>query len=265
MISPLEFEVNFGRSPTDLLLALMLSSPSDRVTTEMKFALGFDSNASDNILAKNFSPLHRVVLKLVPTDLESLLLTSTADIDSRCSEGRTPLFWAAIRDDIPAVKVLLRFGASVEALDIHSKSVLHASLSIECLETIMSASFARHKSRIQAGSTKMAKSDFEGTQQFGSNDNFDFENFLNHPDVYKFTPLVCVASWNFLPHVKLLLAYGALTDVPGTIPPVTIAVQMNAHSVLEYLLESGVKQDLVDEELQGVLVRMNLILFGTFK
>jgi len=41
---------------------------------------------------------------------------STANINSRCSHGRTPLHWATLRDNTAAMKILVEFGGSIGAL-----------------------------------------------------------------------------------------------------------------------------------------------------
>lgn len=214
--------------------------------------MGFDSNASDAILYKEFSLLHRIVTKLTPIDLESQLLISTADIDSRCSEGKTPLYWAAVRNDVTAVDTLLRFGADITPVDIQSKSVLHIDLSDECLVTILRAA--------TSGSTISGQKNsdpFENKTRAGRIEavglNEDLYKFFHQPDVFKFTPLACAAFDRSAPRSRILLAYGASAEVPGTIPALTVAVQMNAYAVIETLLQNGARQDVIDEEAQGVL------------
>ena len=51
----------------------------------------------DYLESQQFTKLHKIVLKLVPTDLEQELQVSTSTIDSTDSTQRTALAWASAR------------------------------------------------------------------------------------------------------------------------------------------------------------------------
>ena len=62
----------------------------------------------------NLTLLHKTVLKLNCLDLEALLKASSHQvIDERDTKGRTALWWAAYRNDVPALSLLLDHGADV--------------------------------------------------------------------------------------------------------------------------------------------------------
>ena len=56
---------------------------------------------------REFTMLQRIVLGLVGKDLKTELEASTKEINIRDSNGRTALFMAAERNDLPVVNLLL--------------------------------------------------------------------------------------------------------------------------------------------------------------
>lgn len=72
-----------------------------------------------------FSDLHRIVLQLRPGSIREELQRSTALLDSVDAAGRSPLSWAAQRDEVDAVKVLLEYGADPNNNDHIKMTPLH--------------------------------------------------------------------------------------------------------------------------------------------
>ncbi|KAL9114410.1 MAG: hypothetical protein Q9227_001491 [Pyrenula ochraceoflavens] len=72
------------------------------------------------------TPLHLAATS-GDTDILSLLLRPewNAEIESRTTDGRTPLHAAVIAGQIPALKMLLTSGADVESKDVHGRTALH--------------------------------------------------------------------------------------------------------------------------------------------
>ena len=52
---------------------------------------------TDYIESQQFTKLHKIVLKLISTDIEQELEVSTSTINSTDSTGRTALAWASAR------------------------------------------------------------------------------------------------------------------------------------------------------------------------
>ena len=52
---------------------------------------------TDYLESQHFTKLHKIVLKLIPTELEQELEISTSTIDSADSTERTALAWASAR------------------------------------------------------------------------------------------------------------------------------------------------------------------------
>lgn len=64
-----------------------------------------------------FTKLQKIILGILPGTLSAELEASTTDINTGDSKGRTPLAWAAIRDDIQSVETLLAFRADPNLAD----------------------------------------------------------------------------------------------------------------------------------------------------
>ena len=84
----------------------------------------FPTNA-DHIEERNFSRLHKAVLKLEHCNLERYAKTFNSKIDSKDSEGYTALIWAARRNDKDATDVLIKAGADVNLKTYRGVSALH--------------------------------------------------------------------------------------------------------------------------------------------
>ena len=78
---------------------------------ETERALRLMFSETECIERREFTLLHKIVLGLVPNDLEQHLQGSTADIDARDTNNRTPISLAADRGDLSAVTTLLRYNA----------------------------------------------------------------------------------------------------------------------------------------------------------
>lgn len=82
---------------------------------------------AENLRHRKFTMLHKSVLGSSTIPLIAQLQISTADIDAQCSIGGTALSWAIRRDDIIAVKTLLRFGADIHLANIRSQNPIGIS------------------------------------------------------------------------------------------------------------------------------------------
>ena len=86
--------------------------------------------------------VHEVVLKLIQVDLNTIINHNNHDLNSTDSLGRTPLHWAVLQADEPAVSALLRARVDVEARDNDGKTALHFAITTEnqrCLELLLIA------------------------------------------------------------------------------------------------------------------------------
>ncbi|KAL8773915.1 MAG: hypothetical protein Q9209_001345 [Squamulea sp. 1 TL-2023] len=84
---------------------------------------------------RQFTPIHKIVLDLVPSsrNLEGELFMSTKDINTTDAEGRTPLSWAAELGNLPAndetfVNALLDHGADINERDYYGSTALSGAV-----------------------------------------------------------------------------------------------------------------------------------------
>jgi ankyrin repeat protein len=64
-----------------------------------------------------FSPIHKVILGLSSLDLREVLDISISEINSPDVLGRTPMWWAVLRNDHSYVHILIEYGANMENSD----------------------------------------------------------------------------------------------------------------------------------------------------
>jgi ankyrin repeat protein len=93
-------------------------------------------DTGDYVDTRQFSVLHKIVLGIIHTSLESQMDASTACIDDVDANGRTSLSWAAARCDHAAVKTLLDHGANIDIADFEGKTALAHAVKATHLPTI---------------------------------------------------------------------------------------------------------------------------------
>lgn len=71
-----------------------------------------------------FTTLHKIVLGLNSTSLATILRLTTDALHTTDSLGRTPLFWAVIRDSASHVKLLLSYDSDPNARDVRGYAPL---------------------------------------------------------------------------------------------------------------------------------------------
>ena len=93
----------------------------------------------DDMEARRLSNVHRIVLKITLHNLRSELESSTACIDLGDARNRTPLWWAAARDDFETVKTLLSFDTDPNITDDAGRSPLYFARSVAVCRALLSA------------------------------------------------------------------------------------------------------------------------------
>lgn len=73
------------------------------MTLRLKSCFDKFMDPDDTFESQGFSILHRIVLGLTKMDVKTYLEYSTSEINSKCTNGWTPLFWAVTISDIEAV------------------------------------------------------------------------------------------------------------------------------------------------------------------
>ena len=168
---------------------------------------------------RNFSPLHKIVLGMVPNDLEAELATSTASINLPDSNGRTALSLASERGDMQAVEVFLRYGADTGVPSSCAAYALHyaaCATEPDCLRALV-------------------VSDID----------------LNCGTNWNQTPLIYAAAYTKdARHAQILIDAGANADIRDLDGMVALdwAAVSNNRAVAKVLVESNVDMANVDKQ-----------------
>jgi ankyrin repeat protein len=199
---------------------------------------------SDFIENQNFSPLHRIVLKLSLKDLEEEILQNGDDVDIPDAMGRTALEWAAARGDERAVVTLLSYGADPNSMDhkLNTPLTLAANQNqTVCVRLLLEAGADPDPilpKGIKFGSPLNCAAR-NASDPLLLKTLLDFNADIEASGVDGCTPLLHVARSNSASHAMLLLEYGADINVTSKAgqTPLTTAIAYNNHSVLNLLLD----------------------------
>lgn len=219
-----------GNSPLDRIWDQYLINDKRPSVQALQQLFSSRLDASSDLQKRNFTVLHQIVLHLNPLDLESVLRISTADIDARCSNGRTPLVWAILRSQTEDIRLLLEYGADVTIADNLKSGPLHIACrnpSIEILELILSALSSSQDTRPN----------------------------LNLPNIIGRTPFHGAIFHDLQDIARTLLAHCTTEETNYMIEltagkfgsgPFHLSIQVNSHSCLKLLLSLGCRTDGVD-------------------
>lgn len=210
---------------------------------------------------RQFTILHQIVLGLSRLDLRSQLDITTSEIDIQDSIGRTPLHWAVFTSNIPAVQILLEYGARLDIFDKRKISIFHLCTN-------------KHKDDNQAalalllGAFSSSENVFRGTvhacrflenpvahltTQCDTCNIGAIKKLINHQSKSGSTALCNTAFRNIYNDARLLLAHGALVNLGFNTIPLLIAVQFKSNQLLKLLLESGAETEVKDGDGMNVL------------
>ncbi|RYP12553.1 hypothetical protein DL765_007255 [Monosporascus sp. GIB2] len=204
------------------------------------------SENSDFIERQSFNDLHKVVLKLIPGDLEAILNNDPAagtNVDAVDATGRTALQWASARGDERAVVTLLSYGADPNNMDrkLNTPLTLAANQNqTVCVRLLLEAG-AFPDPVLPRGikfGTPLNCAARNARDPMLMKTLLDFNADKEASGVDGVTPLLHVARGNSATHAMLLLEYGADINATSTSgqTPLTAAIQYNNHAVLRLLL-----------------------------
>lgn len=226
---------------------------------------------TDHLDTLEFNKLHRIVLGLDSSDLESVLREGDFDVDAVDSKGRTPLWWAASRGDVVTTRLLLEFGASPnEGTSVITGVAHHLELTSQAGGVKECNRFKVAEMLIMAGADVRVKEADGYTPLHAAARHSSGHNLLKmlldrgiDPSIcnlYGQTPLHDSASKEHVECVKTLIDYGAdinKTEGPSR-PPLWDAVDHHAHLAIEILLQARARLDFVDSK-RGALTLLHWI------
>lgn len=229
--------MSLSRSFIHRVWALILLSPLDPNVWALKALVSNHLDRLEHLQPFGFTPVHQIVLGLSPIDLSIQLQTSTADIDTCCSMGATPLIWAIQIGNKAMVTTLLDYDARLDIPDkrgnIAFNWVVMSFAEVEILELLI----ARAKSKAR----------------------MDLLNHLNHSGR---TPLAHCAEQGLYDLAKTLIIHGALvrhnpesTDDYFSKPmiPLLTTVEHNSRAIMRLLLNAGASTNIKDSIGMSVL------------
>lgn len=198
--------------------------------------------------SNQYTVFHKIILGLSKLDLELELQQSTANIDQLDSTGMSPLWWAASRGDVEAVRLLLAYGASVTSpfrLTQNGQQPLHVAANEEIIYLLL-----RHgadiRERDSKGRTPLHVFSFKGPSRGGSLTLLEAvlrqSADPNACTPSGSTPLHYAAMYGLVEYIVLLLQWGADLErrkyVDGY-TPLMEAIRHNHADAVKILLEGG--------------------------
>lgn len=213
---------------------------------------------TDFITRYRFSILHRIVMRLLPMDLEQQLQVTTSDINAQCLIGQTALTLAVWAGDLEKVRILLEYRADIAISDKFGSTALHYAAnsfhdnSCQIITALMQA--CPNSSEIGLSRAALCPTMFFLNANDPSNAAKSLVKYNTATGGIN-TPLL-LAIWNLrTANAKVLIENNVdinATSANGT-TPLLMSIQTNNHEILELLLDLGVDVHLMDRKGQGVL------------
>ncbi|KXS95674.1 hypothetical protein AC578_6241 [Pseudocercospora eumusae] len=201
-------------------------------------------NDTDQLDAREFTNLHKIVLGLSGRDLLEELRISTANINARDSTGYTPLAWAAARGDSVSVSLLLDHGASITLSNNLTQQPIHLAAQTGNVETVRVLVQAGANINAAMPETKMTPLHYAAESQDDKEHILgliDLGAFVDARDYCGWTPLHWTCWRGYSDSLKGLLQAGA--DVRAKTADgnaaVMLAVTNNSFNCIPSLLEAG--------------------------
>jgi len=202
-------------------------------------------NSEAYLESRSFPSLHKIVLGLVSTDLESHLQISTAGIDDRDLDGRTALSWAAAKGNLAAVKTLLKYEANMETPSrrgqtaltwaMHNTSENRLPVARALLEKGCNVNTYDDNNRVALIFAASMGDEPDVLRLLVE----EYKAEVNWRDCHKRTALGYAAKANLTRNMEFLLEHGADTSIADHwgYTPLIETVYQNHHDALQVLLK----------------------------
>lgn len=237
------------RTPLDLVWDQILASGDESLALQYRRIFARFLDADENLEHRKFTILHKIIFGLSSIPLTAQLQLSTADINTPCVHGRTPLYWAVRKGDLDAVSILIKYGADISIAATTGHTPLHIATahSIASLKILLNAAAAINNSMNHTSGPESPES--ISSTEFKSG---FMESILERKVSDGSTPLAYAALFDHTGEgAALLLSYSA--NINASPPPLNLAIEVNNHAVLTLLLSRGASLNGKDRENQGVL------------
>ena len=195
----------------------------------------------------DLTPIHKSVLGLVGTPLETQINLSKEYINVKDAGGRTAFMWATRRGDLSSMELLIRYEADIHATDIYNVSALHkavADANDECVKLLLENG-ADPNHREDSGSQPLHNICFtthrrEASIQALIERGADINGKCNN-GATSLSWCVGFDNPNSLHNMKCLIECGADVDTVNNRgdSPVMLAVSFNRSHFVRYLVDVG--------------------------
>ena len=242
----------------DNLWNYLLQDPEDPKNQALKEAFSNIIDNDEDLLKRKFTTVHRIVFGLTKADLREHLTLNTSGINSRCSLGRTPLCWAALRTDPNTVKVLVQSGAALHLADSRGQSPVHFAAEtghIESLRILLATAAQMESPDPRLQKVAAARVTHYENQVVKSVSSFCLQ-LLEAKDYKGRSALQLACRNDKKAHVSLLLDYGANIDDIDTVlgrSSLHITIYWNCHEIIRLLLRRGASTSVADDNRMTIL------------
>ena len=230
-----------------------LQNPGNEFFEDFLYAVGLTPKSTESLAKRKFTNVHLLAMGLSAPDVDecqelaAYLRSHPEEVDIPDTLGRTPVCWAASRQDLEIVTILLK----------HKASVLHADKRMQTpLHYCAGSGSARTMKLLLEQARKSVRSVEDLDPALKPSSPLALHDIVDARDTKGRTPLNFATRMDFPAHAQLLIPANADMECADDQYDKTIllfALYWNSHAVLPILLESGARTDVVDARQATIL------------